>query len=104
MKLSLIDKIHRLIYLTSVTIIGLGLLSFLLGMFFFDNYKGYPSFEKIIGLLILITPFAPIGTLFGTLKDSQTVRKKLIILFLTGLSVIFLFIFIWGSLFAVTLA
>ena len=96
----MVDKVYRFIYTTSFIVIGLGLITFLLGMFFLNNYRNNPSIEKIAGFLELVTPFAPIGTLFGTLKEWQTTRKKLTIILLTGLSVAFLLIFIWGSLFA----
>jgi len=98
----MIDKIYRVIYLSCIIVIGLGLFCFLLGIFFFNFYKNYPTVEKIVSPLILITPFAPIGTLFGTLKESQSPRKKLIIILLTGLSVLFLLTFVWGILVAAT--
>jgi hypothetical protein len=82
---------------------GIGVFSFILGFYFLDNFRTNPKFESIYGILLRVTPFAPIGTLFGTLKESQTSRKKLSVLLLTGLSVIFLVVFIWGSLFATTL-
>ncbi|HMJ46782.1 MAG TPA: hypothetical protein VK498_05600 [Ferruginibacter sp.] len=96
----MIDKIYRLIYLSSIVVIGLGISSFLLGMYFFDNYKNYPSLEKIVAPLILGTPFVPLGTLFGTLKERQSVKKKLIIILLTSLSVLFLLFLVWGILYA----
>jgi hypothetical protein len=99
-KITNIDRVHRVIYLVSLITIALGLFAFILGFYFLDNFKSYLKFGKIVEFLIGVTPFAPIGTLFGILKESQTTRKKLVILSLTGLSVVFLLIFIWGSLFA----
>jgi hypothetical protein len=103
-KITNIDKVHRVIYLISLMIIGLGLFSFILGFYFLGNYQSLPKLGKLAGFVIFVTPFAPIGTLFGTLKESQTTQKKMVILSLTGLSVVFLLIFIWGSLFAAAFA
>ena len=75
-KINNIDRLHRFIYLVSMITIGLGLFSFILGFYFLDNFKSNPKFGKLAGFLMLVTPFAPIGTLFGTLKKSQTTRKK----------------------------
>jgi hypothetical protein len=96
----MIHKIYRVIYLSCIIVIWLGLFCFLLGIFFFDNYKNYPTVEKVASPLILITSFALIGTLFDTLKESQSPRKKLIVILLTGLGVLFLLTFVWGILVA----
>lgn len=79
---------------------GLYVLSMVLGRFFFNDYKNSPSMEWIVGLLTLITPFAPVGTLFGTLKEDQTTRKKMTIIICTGLSVPFLILLVWGMAYA----
>ena len=99
----MIDKVYRLIYISSLAFMGLFLCSIVLGLLFFDNYRHYPSVERIVGLLVWITPFAPIGTLFGTLKEHQSSRKKMTIISCTGTSVLVLMVLIWGMAFAVTL-
>ena len=96
----MIDKIYRLIYISSLAIIALALISIVVGGLFFDFYKNSPSIERIVGWFVLIGPFAPIGTLFGTLKEDQSTRKKMTILICTGLSVLFLLVFIWGTVYA----
>ena len=96
----MLDKIHKFIYLVSALIVVIGVIAFLLGMFFFNFYKSYPNLEKIFAPIIIFTPFAPIGTLFGTLKDKQSVKQKLTILVLTLVSMIFLLVLIFGMIFA----
>jgi hypothetical protein len=102
-KSSGIERVYRFIYLASLIVICLGLLCFIIGLCFPDNFESNLKIGNIAGYLILLAPFAPIGTLFGTLKERQSIRRKMIILLLTGLSVVFLSLFIWGILFAMTL-
>lgn len=97
-----INFIYRFIYWTSLGILAIGLTGFIVGLIFFDLYAGMEggSLAKLFGFIILISPFAPVGTLFGTLKESQTTGKKLRIIGLTLLSVLLLLFFIWGTIIA----
>ena len=49
-------------------------------------------------MLALMTPFAPIATLSGTLKESQSTQKKMLIISGTSVFVLLLLILIWGQL------
>jgi ABC-type Na+ efflux pump permease subunit len=100
----MIDKIHRIIYIGSLAIMGLFLLFVVLGRLFFDDFRNSQSLLNVVGFLALATPFAPVGTLFGTLKENQSTRKKITIIICTGFSVLFLMVFIWGAALASTLA
>ena len=79
---------------------GLFLIVMVLGRLFFNDYRDLGSARNFIDLLIVIVPFAPMGTLFGTLKESQSTRTKLLIIALTFLSILLLLFFIWGVIIA----
>lgn len=95
-----IGRLYRFIFISSLVILSVGVLSLVLGGLFFNFYSAYPSLERVAGIIIMITPFAPAGTLFGTLKEDQSTRKKMAIIAGTGLSVLFLMVLIWGTLVA----
>ncbi len=98
----MIDKIHRILFISSLSIMGLFLVLLVACRLFFYDHKNAASIQTLLRWLAFITPFTPIGMLFGTLKEEQTTRKKLTILFLIGLSVLFLLVVIWGTAIAST--
>lgn len=100
--MTIIDFIYRFIFWTSIGILVIGLTGFMVGLIFFDLYAGMLGgwLGELFAWVIFVSPFAPIGTLFGTLKESQGTGTKLKIIGLTILSVLLLLIFIWGTIIA----
>jgi hypothetical protein len=96
----MINKIQRFIFITSVLVIGLCFLLLIIWRLFYAENKKWP-FGTLLEYLLLITPFASIGTLFGTLKDNQSARQKVTIIGLSGLSVVFLLFILWGLAFTI---
>ena len=100
----MINRIYRFIYLISLTIPFLFIFLLILGLLFFNNYSSSTSMQNFLELLAIVTPFAPIGTLFGTLKEDQSTGEKFWILFGTGMLVVLLLILVWGISLGITLA
>ena len=94
--LTLTKAIYRFIFYTSVLLLAVGIVTFVLTMYVIEAARITGGTQKVINIIVIATPFAPIGTLFGTLKDTQSSRKKISIITFTLLSVGFLFLFIWG--------
>lgn len=100
----MINKIYRFIFVGSLMLIGVFIPLFVSGSLFFNNYNSSPSMLRAVELLAPVVPFAPIGTLFGTLKGNQSTQRKMLILFATGGAVILLLVFVWGTMVAATFA